>query len=59
MTFRRVLWPYLLSHNLKSVVLVKFDDGRALGLAETVVVELYHIIDCVFDFVTDVAENHR
>ena len=49
----------LLPQNLKSIVLVELDDGRAFGLAEAVVVELHHVIDCVFDFVADVVVNHR
>jgi hypothetical protein len=49
----------LLPQNLKSVVFVELDDGRALGFAEAVVVELHHIIDRVLNFIADVAENHR
>lgn len=49
----------LLPQNLKCVVFVQLDDGRAFGLAEAVVVELHHVIDLVFDFIADVAENHR
>ena len=49
----------LLPQNIKSVVLVQLDDGRAFGFAEAVVVELHHIIHRVFDFIADVAENHR
>ena len=49
----------LLPQNLKSIVLVEFDDRRAFGLAEAVVVELDHIIDSVFDFVAAVGVNHR
>ena len=48
----------LLPQNLKSIILVELDDGRAFGLAEAVVVELHHIIDLVLDFIADVAENH-
>ncbi len=49
----------LLPQNLKSIVRIQLDDGRAFGLAEAVVVELHHVIDCVFDFVADVVVNHR
>ena len=49
----------LLPQYFKSVVLVELDDGGAFGLAETIVIELHHIIDFVFDFIADVAENHR
>ena len=49
----------LLSQNLKSIILIQLDDGRAFGLAEAVVIELHHVIDLVFDFIADVAENHR
>ena len=49
----------LLPQNLKSIVLVEFDDRRAFGLAEAVVVELYFIIDRFFDFLADVVIGHR
>ena len=47
-----------LSQNLKSIVLVELDDGRALRLGEAVVVELHYIIHRVFDFLADVTEGH-
>jgi len=34
----------LLPQNLKSIVRIQLDDGRAFWLAEAVVVELHHII---------------
>ena len=49
----------LLPQYFKSVVLVELDDGGAFGFAEAVVIELHHVIDLVFDFIADVAENHR
>lgn len=48
----------LLPQNLKSVVFVELDDGRAFGLGEAVVVELHHIVDRALDFLADVAEGH-
>ena len=49
----------LLPQNLKSIVLVEFDDGRAFGFAEAVVIELHLVIDRFFDFLADVIVGHR
>ena len=49
----------LLPQNLKSIVLVEFDDGRAFGFAEAVVVELHFIVNLRLDFLADVVIGHR
>ena len=53
-----LFFSFLLSQNLKSIVLIQFDDGGALGLGEAVVVELHHVIDRILDLLADVAKGH-